>query len=284
MGARAASLLLLVTAASGAPGLGAELTPGALRAWEQYRRLTEARIERELSSGERFLVQDFLPQAEAALARHSLASGAVFIQQMETPDPDGKVIEVPKGMIHHWFGSIFVPRARGEELLGWLQDYAGHEKYFKEVERSRLLLRHGDEFRVFLRLRRKKIVTVHYNTEHWIQYRRHTPGRVSSRSEATRIAELEGAGTPQEQEKPVGDDRGFLWRINSYWRFQERDGGMVVECESISLSRAIPPVLSWIVRGYVESVPRESLEATLRTVRDGFHSRAAPFAGRPAVR
>lgn len=246
----------------------AELKPGTLAAWEQYRELTEARIASELSSDRGFLAEDFLPPAGASRARQTLAAGEVFVSRLETHN-QGKPIGVPEGMIHHWVGSILLPGADLARVLAWVQDYDEHEKYFDEVERSRLLSREGDVFWIFLRLRRKKIVTVYYNTEHLVKYTRHGGNRVSSRSTATRIAELDEPGTPGEREKPLGRDNGFLWRLNSYWRFQQKEGGIIVECESISLSRSIPILLSWLIRGYVESVPRESLERTLISIRDG---------------
>jgi hypothetical protein len=115
---------------------------------------------------------------------------------------------------------------------------------------------------------RKKVVTVRYNTEHLVSYRTHDKTRVSSRSVASRIAEIAGAGTSKETEKTSADDSGFLWRLNSYWRYEETNGGVIVECESISLSRGIPFGLSWLVGPFVESVPRESLNEMLLSIRD----------------
>ena len=170
-------------------------------------------------------------------------------------------------MVHHWRGSVFIPGADLDALVSWLSDYDRHASYFDDVEGSRLLAKRGDVYDVFLKLRREKIVTVHYNSEHRVVYARRGDGRISSRSVATRIAELDGAGTSEEREKPAGDDRGFLWRLNSYWRFQQTPGGVVVECESLSLSRGVPTPLRWLVGGYLDSVPRESLEATLGPIR-----------------
>ena len=137
----------------------------------------------------------------------------------------------------------------------------------EDVLESRVLERDADRVRVFLKLRRKKFVTVHFNTEHEMLYARHTAGRASSRSVATRIAELEEAGTPDEREKPVGVDRGFLWRLNSYWRYEEVAGGVIVECESITLSRSIPSLVRWMVKPLIESAARESMERTLTSLR-----------------
>ena len=118
-----------------------------------------------------------------------------------------------------------------------------------------------------MKLKRKKIITVHYNTEHEVVYTLHGEDRASSHSTSTKIAEIENAGKPQEKEKPQGDDRGFLWRLNSYWRFLQRDGGVIVDCETVSLSRSIPRAMEWMIKSYLESVPRESLESTLEPIR-----------------
>jgi hypothetical protein len=248
---------------------GAELTHETLAAFERYVQLTEARIDRELSSPSGFLVQDFLPDEEKAAIAATLASGGVVTRKLHTVDAAGAEIEIPDGLVHHWMGSILVPGVHVEEVVLWLQRYDEHERYFDEVERSRLLARDGDEFDISLRLRRKKVVTVHYDTEHHVRYRNLGRGRVSSESHSTRIAELDHAGTPEEREKRAGEDRGFLWRLDSYWRFEDVPDGVIVECESVSLSRGIPAALQWLVGGYLDSVPRESLESTLVPIRNG---------------
>ena len=171
-------------------------------------------------------------------------------------------------MAHHWLGAVFVRGADVDEVVSWLQEYDEHERRFDDVEESRLLTRTDDRFEIFLRLRREKVVTVHYATEHEVVYRQHDEGRYSSASRARRIAELEDAGTPGEREKSSGSDHGFLWRLHSYWRFQQVAGGVVVECESLSLSRGVPAALRFFVRPFLDSVPRESLESTLSPILD----------------
>ena len=81
------------------------------------------------------------------------------------------------------------------------------------------------------------------------------------------MAEVENAGTPTERAKPVGSGRGFLWRLNTYWRFAERDGGTWVQCESITLTRDIPTGLGWLIGRFVTEIPKESLTFTLSTAR-----------------
>jgi len=253
--------LLLVALPPGMAG-AAELKPEAVAAWAKYERLTEARIRKDLETD----------SAERA-------SNTVLIRKMVTPDERGIEIDAKGAMIHHWKGSLLIPSARIEQVLRFSQDYDRHQKFFPEVEKSRLVARAGDSFKIFYRLKRTKVLTVVYNTEHTVDYTRRGSGGASSRSVATRIAELEDPGTKDEHEKPPDRDHGFLWRLNSYWRFSEREGGVLVECESISLSGGIPFGLAWLIKGYVESVPRESLLNTLTSLRDGVRGAARAEGG-----
>jgi len=259
------ALFFIVTADAEA----AKLQPQTLRAWDAYAQLTEQRIASELNSSAGFLRIEFMPLPEAARTMQTIKGGRVAIQKMTTRAANGKEIDVPDGMMHHWLGAIFIPNIKLQTVIQWVQNYDQHQRYFKEVEQSKLVSRDGDTFKIFLRFVRKKVVTVHYNTHHTVVYRTHADDRVSSRSFTTRIAELEDPGTSSEKEKPIGDDSGFFWRLNSYWRLKEIDGGVVVECESISLSRSIPFGFGWLIKGFIESVPRESLESTLVSTRDG---------------
>ena len=267
--ARILLMLVLVGITSSAEASAATLKSKTVRVWESYAQLTERRIDKETAGGEAFLNLDFKPKEERERIRRVLKDGGVHIEPMQTRDAQGKAIEVEEGLIHHWAGSIFIPNVKLAALRRWLQNYDRHAEYFSDVEKSKLVARDGENFRIFLRLVRKKVVTVRFNTEHAVAYRDHAPGRLSSRSIATKIAEVEDAGSASEREKTSGDDSGFMWRLNSYWRFQETDGGVIVECESISLSRSIPFGVAWLVGPFVESVPRESLNGLLVSIRDG---------------
>jgi hypothetical protein len=128
------------------------------------------------------------------------------------------------------------------------------------------LSRHADGLRLFLKLQRQSLVSVGYNTEHDVRYRRHSSVRASSRSRATRIAEVDDVGLPSERERGPDDDRGFLWRMNSYWRYEAVPGGVIVEMESLTLSRGLPWGTRTVVRPLIERVARESIERTLVTL------------------
>jgi len=243
-----------------------------VKAWDLYIQHTEKRIADELKDGSPFLLLDRMKPANSAKVQSVLKSGKVYSERMKTTDAAGHVIDAPDGLIHHWYGAIFVPGIKVGPLVRWIQDYDQQYKYFKEVEKSKLISHNGDTYRIYLRFVRTKVVTVHYNTEHTAEYRDNGPGRVSSRSFTTKIAEIDNAGTSSEKELPIGSDSGFLWRLNSYWRFREQDGGVIVECESVSLSRDIPFGVGWLIGSYVESIPRESMESALTSIRDGAKS------------
>jgi hypothetical protein len=78
---------------------------------------------------------------------------------------------------------------------------------------------------------------------------------------------VENAGSPKEKVLPPDTGHGFLWRLSSYWRFQEREGGVYVECRAISLTRDVPFGLGWVIEPIIQNLPRESLINTLEATR-----------------
>jgi hypothetical protein len=233
-------------------------------AFERYVRLVEARNDAELKRDTALLWVDGLSEGQRAEAYAGLKRGEVRMQKLEILEND-KPMACPGGMIHHWTGVVFVPGAKLEDVLGVLKDYDRHSVYYApDVERSKIESREGDHFRVFLRFRRHKVITVVLNTEHEVQYFQDAPGRAHSRSSAVRIAEVENAGKEDEREKTPGDDGGFLWRMETWWRMEERDGGVYVQSEVASLTRDIPTGLGWMIKPFVTDIPKESLTFTLQ--------------------
>jgi hypothetical protein len=268
----AARLVLLAAVLAGAFAPLAEAGPpaSAVKAWDDYVAATERRIDAELDANGDFLaVHTLAPSQVARLRTPCAAARLLYVVPVATTGRPGAG-DVPGGLRHHWLAAVFVPGVKVQDVLAFVQDYDHQAAYFEDVLVSKLLSRDGDRFEPLLRLRRTKVITAVYDTTHSVLYRSHAPGRASSRSVATRIVELEhdGSGDTYRPRKD-GTDRGFLWRLNSYWRFLELDGGVIVECESLSLSRAIPTGLGWLIGRFVNSVPRESLEQTLMGIRRG---------------
>ena len=243
---------------------GAELQNRTIQAFDRYVRLTEAR----LNSNAPFLWIDGLPEARRREALEAVRRKELSIERLETKD-NGREIEAPGGMIHHWVGTAFVPGATIDQALSVLQNYNEHHRiYTPTVAASKLQSREGDRFTFFLRFVMKKVITVVVNSDHEAVFRKPAADRAEGWIHSTRIAEVENPGTPTEREKPVGNDGGYLWRLNTYWRLLARDGGLYIHCESVSLSRGIPTGFGWIVGPFVTSIPRESLTFTLETTRN----------------
>ena len=239
----------------------AELQPKTVKAFETYVAEAESRAATP------FLWLDTLPAAARGRHLTELRAGGLLIERLQL-QPKGRDLDVPDGLIHHWGGTVFVPKTTTAEAVRLLQDYNRHAQvYAPAVGSSRLLERQGDAFRFSLRFVMTKVITVTVDGEHEARFATLGPGRVRSWIHSARLAEVENAGTPREREEPVGQGGGYLWRLNSYWRFEERDGGVYVECESVSLTRDIPFGLGWAVGPFVTSLPRESLELTLTNTR-----------------
>ena len=146
-----------------------------------------------------------------------------------------------------------------------LQDYAHYKDFYQpEVTESKQIAQKDDEFDVFLRLYKKQVLTVVLNTNYHVRYSMLDPRRMYVVSHSTRIAQAKDPKHPEAGEDPAGTDLGPLWRLNSYWRFEEGDGGVYAECEALSLSRDIPGLIGWMVRSFVEKFPKESMQNTLR--------------------
>ena len=259
--------LLLCVAVGSAVVAAAELKPATAAAFDRYARLTEQRIQAELASGRDFLWIDTLPQNRRAETAGGLKHGGVIIEKLQTRDGT-RDIEVPDGLIHHWVGTVFVPGAAVKQTVALMQDYNRHSQYFAPaIARSKLLERNGNRFRVALRFHVKKVITVTMDTENEAEFFHPSADRAHSRIRSTRVTEIADAGTPQEQPKPAGEENGFMWNLNTYWRFAERDGGTYIQCESLTLTRDVPFALAWIIRPIVTQMPRESLTFTLAKAR-----------------
>ncbi len=211
-----------------------------------------------------FLRIDQLPKAERQAAIERLKQGGVIVNREETLSL-GRAIPVPGGIILDWRGTTFIPGATLAQTLAFLQDYDNHYKFYApDVERSHLTSHDGQLFKVSLRLRKKIAVL---DTNYDIRYQLLGNERALARSVCTRIQEIDNAGQKNEVAKPVGDDNGFMWRLNSYWRFEQRDGGTYVQLQAISLTRDIPTGLGWLIGPLISTIPKESMEFTLTRTR-----------------
>ena len=232
----------------------AEPKPDTVKAFEQYVAAAEARIRNEESGAHPSNIgQGGAPGFLAVDPNDArLRRGEVLVEKVgDTPQA------VSGGLIHDWVGTAFIPGAAVAQVLALVQDYNNLARYYQpDVQASRLVSRTDDDFHIYMRLRKHKVVTVLLDTEYDVHYGRLDEEHWFSESRSTRIREVDGG------------DHGFLWRLNSYWRFVQVGDGVIVQCEAISLTRDIPTGLGWIVRPFVTKIPRESLEFTMSSTRN----------------
>ena len=219
----------------------AELQPETAAAFGRYIRATEARLAgTRTDRGGAFLFVDTQPEQDRAESYAALHQGRILIEEVNAKE-DGRPIEVPDGLIHDWVGLVFIPGATLDRALTIVQNYNNQPAiYAPEVRRSKLLKQQGDHFQVYMQLYKKTILTVVMNADFDVYHERLGAFRAVSRSYSTRLAEIADFGQPDEHELPVDDGHGFLWRLDSYWRFEQKDGGVYVQLEAIGLSRGVP--------------------------------------------
>jgi hypothetical protein len=237
---------------------GAEPTPAATAGFEAYVRRAEARLASEHRAGGSFLGFAGAPAEEEARLRR----GEVVIERMTPPGGD----ELQGALVHDWRGTAFAPGATAADFERMLRDFKGYpQRFAPEVLAARAEFQQGDQFVAWMRVRQKHVLTVVMDAVYDVRFEHLDARDGFSASRSLRMYEIAGAGTARERALRPDEEHGFLWRLNTYWTYQERDGGLYLQVESVSLSRSIPVGLGWAVRPFVESVPRESLEFTLRS-------------------
>ena len=174
--------------------------------------------------------------------------------QCDTGKPQGKTYEIPGGTIHQWRGELLVKGVTVDEVVNALQR-RGVPPPQEDVLESRVVSRSGESVVVYLKLSRQALITVTYDTEHAVTFNRLSPTAAESRSIATRIDEADGR------------DHGFLWRLNSYWRYEQEHDGVRIRSESLSLSRRVPTVVKPVAGPIITRIGRDSMASALEAVR-----------------
>jgi hypothetical protein len=245
--------LLLLTASQLAM---AQPTPEGVAAFNAYVSTVESRLAQQHRSDDAFLASG--PSSETARLR-----GGEYIVVRLTPAAGA---EVSGSLLHHWRGTAFVPGAKAADFERLMQNFPAYPQHFSpQVLQAALIAHRGDRMQASMRVRQKHILTAVLDTTYDITYGQLNKQHGYSVSRSTRIAEIDSPGTGSERALNASEEHGFLWRLNTYWSYEEKDGGLYLQIEAISLTRSIPHGLGWVIRPYIESIPRESLEFTLRS-------------------
>ncbi len=258
-GVRVGGVLLLTLAA--AVAVAEEPTPAAVAGFDSYISRVESRLAEQHQSADGFLAPEDATR---------LWSGELVIEQL-TP-ATGK--QLPGALLHDWRGTAFLPGAKPEDFEWLMRDFGGYPRYFSpEIVKAKVLAHEGDHYQATMRVKQKHILTVVMDTTYDVTFGRDNSGGTGAQhgysiSRSTRVSEIASPGTARERALTASEEHGFLWRLNTYWSYEERDGGLYIQIESVSLTRSVPVGLNWAIGPFIESIPRESLEFTLRATRD----------------
>lgn len=237
--------------------LKAEPSQAATLAFQACTAAVEHRLAMQHAAGSTFLAGADDPR---------LRRGELVLEPVSEPGCAEAGAELPGAMLHHWRGTAFVPGAHAAEFQRLLRDLPHYpERFAPEVLQAAVLRGDSDHLEAAMRVRQHHGITVVLDTAYEIGFGRLDERHGYSVSRSTRIAEVAAPGTRAEHALSPADEHGFLWRLNTYWSWEECDGGVYLQVETVSLSRAIPQGLGWMLRPYVESIPRESLAFTLRS-------------------
>lgn len=249
---------LLLAAAAAMPAM-AQAPAAASAAFDDYVRGVESRLAQQHASAAGFLAGGLAPDTRRQLRQQELIIDRVADRPQE---------ELPGALLHHWRGTAFAPGATAAGFEAMMRDLSVFPRiYAPEVLAATVRERHGEQMLATMRVRQKHVIIVVLDVTYDSSFHHLDAAHAYSIAHSTRIEEIGSPGAAGEQALPPAEEHGFLWRLNTYWTFEEADGGLYMQIESVSLTRSIPRGLGWMVRPFTDSIPRESLEFTLGATR-----------------
>jgi len=256
------------------PSIAAEMKPVTNTAFEHYIALNEERIAADDRKGN-FLVIDRLSPDARQKTYAELRQGKLFIEQNHIKD-DGRNVPIPDGLTHDWTGIVFIPGATLVETLSLLQDADHYQDIYQpSVRRSHLVSWGENQLKISEQFYHKTIVTIAVNTDFDAHYKFLDSDHLVCWAHSTRAAEVDHVGQPDERELAPGDGHGYLWRMNTYWHIEQKDGGVYLQVQTIALTRTVPIALEWVVAPLVKSIPRGTMQGFLTTTRTTITKRNA---------
>jgi hypothetical protein len=255
-GSLRAVLLTLTFAATmvfPAKAFASELKRPALDAWDQYLLTANAQMADRATA-------NFLWTEESPDRLRRVSAGEVVVAPLiHAP------IAVPGGLIHHWIGAAFIAGARLDDVIGVVRDYDRYPEFYKpSVIGSRTLSRNDSEDR-FSVVVVDKAMFMHraLDSDYQSRFVEVNPAKWYSIARTTRVQEM-----AEQRLIPEGEGSGYIWRLCTMSRYEERAGGVYIEIEVMALSRPIPATLHWLVDPIVRRVSRASLSSSLEQTRE----------------
>jgi hypothetical protein len=249
-----------------AASAGAELKETTVQSWDAYIQTVDSQAHSRVQGS-------FLWVDEDPARAEGVRAGKILVS------PVGKKIPkpVPSGLIHDWVGAAFIPGARLGDVVSVIRDYDHYTQFYKPmVVDAKSLGTEGECDKYSMRVVYKESVgETALDTEYQACYLQPDELRWSGTAHSTRVQEIQHYGRPDEHDLPPGQGKGYVWRLYTVDRLQERDGGVYIELEAIALSRDIPAGLRWMVDPIVRKVSRNTLLTSVQQMKEAVSSTAA---------
>jgi hypothetical protein len=248
--------------------MAGELRPETLAGWNEY-----IGVEKSLVAG-RPEGGPFLWSDETPGRSQRVHNGEIVI----APVGDNIPKKVQRGLIHHWIGATFLPNTRLEDVFRVVRDYGRYKEFYAPVViDSKPIHNTGTDYKFSMTMLNEALFSkTALDSDFEESYVRLDEKRWYSIAYSTRIQEINNYGQPGQRELPVNAGNGYVWRLYSISRFEERGGGVLVELEAMALSRDVPASLHWVVNPIVRRVAKGSLSVSLGKTQEAVRSRTAP--------
>lgn len=253
--------IVLVMASGFVPLDAAELQPAASSAWEAYVARADQQMRARVAANGPLLWVD-----EAPGRNRRVQDGAILV----APGMGSGTETVPGGLIHHWLAAAFIPQAKLPCVLGVAHDFAHYKQfYWPAVVDSKPLSASGEHQDFSMRsLHRVLFITAAFESQFVTVDFPVDAKRWYIVADSTRVQEIENYGQPNERLLPPTRGHGFVWRLHTITRYEERDGGVYVEMEAIELSRDIPAAIRWFVAPAIARFSQSEIMTSLRQTRE----------------
>jgi hypothetical protein len=274
--AGASTLLLIAALLLPIRAEAANLKPETAAAWDEYVQSTRAALKDQVHAD-----GGFLRIYESPEGMTKVHNGEVVATPVAGESPK----KVPGGLIHHWRGAAFISNAKLDDVLDVIRDYDRYREYYQpSVRESRSVARDGadDRFSMLL-LNKAFFMKTALDADYEATNVRVDGHRFYTVSNTTRLQEVESYGQAEQHKLPQGEGTGYIWKLFSVTRLDERDGGVYVEMETAALSREIPGAMRVVVDPIVKRVSRNSMVLSVRQTADAarVHCTAAASSGAP---
>jgi hypothetical protein len=269
--ARAVTIGLMATLIFPIEANAATLKPETVIAWNDYLQMANQNLQDRVRPG-----GSFLWTLENAQRAAKVRSGEIVVAPAPGQDPK----KVPGGLIHHWMGAMFLANVKLDDILQVTRDYDHYQEFYRpSVIESKAIAHSNSDDRFSMRLMNKTLFLKNVlAADYQVTNVRLDERRSYSISTTTRVQEIEEYGEPGEHQIAEGEGCGYIWKLYSIARLEQRDGGVYVELEAIALSRDIPVALRLVVDPIVHRVSRNSLLISLQQTEEAVDGRYANIA------